>query len=103
MNQTLEELNQIIAQKIDKEEDITQEKIITVVIEWFRKQIYKEFPATDPKVVEALLLTYRNFTIDLGREIDQAEDEDLDSVTERLKQESRRFGSAITKTLKTMN
>lgn len=108
LDKKLEDISQVLTERLKKMgvasyEQITPENIVEAISDWMRKEIYKEYPAADPKVVEALLLTYQNFVFDMYKEIDSTPEEAMEELSDRLSQEGKRFGIAIKKTLKMMN
>ena len=77
----------------------TPENILEAGTVYLRETVYKEYPASNPKVVEALLLMYQIVCQQLFEKIDKGGSEDL---VPTVLEEIARFGYALNKTIKTL-
>ena len=79
----------------------TQEGVLEAAVKLMRESAYRDHPAANPMVVEALLLMYREMYLYICKEIDE-QDYWTEDDSNRIMNESVRFGRAMNKTLKQM-
>jgi hypothetical protein len=95
-------LDKLVKQLESEGKKVTPEKIVEAGQSVMRDQIYREYPAFDPNVTEALLLIYANFCSELFATIDNSSGVDMDAFAKQIVDEMQRFGKALDKTIKTL-
>ncbi|HEY9299816.1 MAG TPA: hypothetical protein VIQ31_26335 [Phormidium sp.] len=85
-------------------EEITTDDMIEATVNVMRRQVYRDYPVADPKVVEALLLMYKCYFYDLNNGIESMPKSALtEEKGETLIKEAIRFARAFNKTLKRLH
>lgn len=79
----------------------TQDGLLEAAVRLMRESAYYDHPTANPMVVEALLLMYREMYESICKEIDE-QDYWTEDDSNRIMNESVRFGRAMNKTLKQM-
>lgn len=98
----LEEVYAKIEELIGDKEP-TSDVILEACVTYFRKNIYFNYPASEPKVVEALLLMYRYQVEQICEVIDNNKEDPFESVAHPLLEEMTRFSTALQKTFRVLS